>query len=211
MNIDQLKQEWASESGQTAEVTSLADVKKIKTPFDRIKRNILTESVIYLIAGVILLIAVLESRYLLVVTDPNAVVSFTVAVTTMFIGIINILLFLVVAFRFYAYMSRLDLSLPNSLSEFIFKFKLTVELYRSYNYTMMPLALILGLSINSHHIFDHVFQAYAKGSISIVATLISIIGFMVLVILGYWFTNYWVNKFYGKYIDELETINNELN
>ena len=203
MNLDEMKEEWNKEDSDNLEITESQLSSKTKSPVDSIRKNVLFESIFYLITGIVLFILVLNLN-----AEPLTHVA---AIVSSLVFLINIVLFVVFSFRYYFKMKNIHFGNRSSLREFIFSSKVAIELYRAYSFTLMPLASITGITIMSPNLVDHIYNAFQEGSVQTWTVFLVVGIYLVGLIFGYWFTNYWLKQAYGRHIDTLDEIQQELN
>ena len=190
MNFDKLQQQWQKEEVSTPEI-SLEHQHKINNPLQKIRKNMKME--IWLnIFSLILLIPLSK------VFSENPFLRWTMMMVFFFI----IFFF---TFKFYLfYIKTKDYSIDtlNNLLEIKFELRTLKELYQAYYVSSIPFFMgMLFLFLGQHDFFKYedLIMHYAPFIVffSIVALVIGI---------GVW----WFENYYGKYINQIENILNEL-
>lgn len=203
MNIDEIKKDWNSASAISPEITKASLLAKAKSPIESVRKNVLFECVFYLVTAIVLLV--------LPLTIKREPLTHVTALISSFVFLINVVLFVVFTIRFYIKMKKVDFSQSSSLREFIFQSRVGMELYRAYSFTLMPVGFFVSLSWTSNNIIDHIYKAFQDGSVRPWTVILALGFFFLLLMFGYWFTNYWIRSAYGKHIDALDEIQQELN
>ena len=190
MNFDKLQQQWQKEEVSAPEI-SLEHQHKINNPLQKIRKNMKME--IWLnIFSLILLIPLSK------VFSENPFLRWTMMMVFFFI----IFFF---TFKFYLfYIKTKDYSIDtlNNLLEIKFELRTLKELYQAYYVSSIPFfmgMLFLFLGKHDFFFFFDLIMHYAPFIVffSIVALVIGI---------GVW----WFENYYGKYINQIENILNEL-
>ena len=190
MNFDELQQQWQKEEVSAPEI-SLEHQHKINNPLQKIRKNMKME--IWLnIFSLILLIPLSK------VFSENPFLRWTMMMVFFFI----IFFF---TFKFYLfYIKTKDYSIDtlNNLLEIKFELRTLKELYQAYYVSSIPFFMgMLFLFLGQHDFFKYedLIMHYAPFIVffSIVALVIGI---------GVW----WFENYYGKYINQIENILNEL-
>ena len=190
MNFDKLQEQWQKEEVSTPEI-SLEHQNKINNPLQKIRKNMKME--IWLnIFSLILLIPLSK------VFSENPFLRWTMMMVFFFI----IFFF---TFKFYLfYIKTKDYSIDtlNNLLEIKFELRTLKELYQAYYVSSIPFFMgMLFLFLGKHDFFKYedLIMHYAPFIVffSIVALVIGI---------GVW----WFENYYGKYINQIENVLNEL-
>ena len=190
MNFDELQQQWQKEEVSAPEI-SLEHQHKINNPLQKIRKNMKME--IWLnVFSLILLIPLSK------VFSENPFLRWTMMMVFFFI----IFFF---TFKFYLfYIKTKDYSIDtlNNLLEIKFELRTLKELYQAYYVSSIPFFMeMLFLFLDQHDFFKYedLIMHYAPFIVffSIVALVIGI---------GVW----WFENYYGKYINQIENILNEL-
>ncbi|PCJ64967.1 MAG: hypothetical protein COA58_11900 [Bacteroidetes bacterium] len=203
MNLEEIKENWEEDNPTTAEIISLKDKKRVASPIQKISTNLIMEIIGYAISGILL------ATYM-VLSEEREPISQTLFVILSFIGCINIALYLVRAIKVYLSIKKINLTDPNSLKKFCFNFNVSLEMYKAYNNTMMPVAIFLGASIGSHNLFDHFYADYISNGFTPQFLLIMLIVFLIVLAAAYFLTWLAAHWFYGKHIKSIEELTNDL-
>lgn len=191
MELENFKELWNKDTGQEPPEISLEKQREIHSPLQMLKINMKTEF------------------WLMVVTLPLLLTSFPFASTDSNIRIISTFVtLLTVAFMSYFYSRFLKLykllqkgSINTNYDLFNLKTQLLIskEIYISYYISYIPLAFLLSLiKINFH--FDMEYNLAIFG-----------ISFLITLLLVCFIIKYWIYYMYGRYIDDVIYLVDELN
>ncbi|MFI5139601.1 MAG: hypothetical protein ACHQIM_17405 [Sphingobacteriales bacterium] len=212
MNIDDLKDAWGKDEPKgTNLTTTIAFSKKSASPVARIRRNMKSEFIAVLVSYAFLIMLMFygnQSAHYLNLTNP--VINASILVV--------FILFILNGFyfaRFYAFyhsFSRYDLNLRDSIRKIVYELELNVEIYKTYNFCVTPLAVLVTFMLlcgtNGMHYLQKVLSTstFASPLNLLVIFLVIIISFAVTYIC----INYHIRTQYGKYITELKKIMDDL-
>lgn len=191
MELDNFKELWNKDIGQDPPEISLEKQREIHSPLQMLKINMKTEF------------------WLMVVTLPLLLTSFPFASTDSNITTISTFVTaLTIVFIVYFYSRFLKLykllqknSINTNYDLFNLKTQLLIskEIYISYYISYIPLAFLLSLiKINFH--FDMEYNLAIFG-----------ISFLITLLLVYFIIKYWIYYMYGRYIDDVVILIDELN
>lgn len=191
MDLDNFKELWNKDTGQESPEFSLEKQNEIHSPLQMLKINMKTEF------------------WLMVVTLPLLLTSFPFASTDSNIRTISTFVtILTIGFISYFYSRFLKLykllqknSINTNYDLFNLKTQLLIskEIYISYYISYIPLAFLLSLiKINFH--FDMEYNLAIFG-----------MTFLITLLLLFFIIKYWIYYMYGRYIDDLVDLIDELN
>lgn len=206
MNIDELKDAWGQDEPKGMHLPSSTEtLGKTTSVVGRIRKNMKVEFIALLICyvGIILFIILykVQSSFFL---DITKILLFSIL-------ILNCFYF----FRFYVFyrtISRYDLNIKNNLRKIVYEMELTTEIYKTYNFSAMPLSVLTAIALISSKInFAHMRNVLTPGS-GISANAMLVICAMILIsyIITYFFISLHVHLTYGKYLAELKQLMNDL-
>ena len=197
MNIDDIKNTWnESDHDKDRELSIEKMNKKASGPLAKIKRSLLIE--------IVLIFSFFVAIPFLIQSVERTSITRLVVFVTGVITFLNFALFLVYVLRVYRKFPDAQNPVFKHVKEFVWNMKLNIELYRVFNYIMMPLALILGLCISGTKMIDHLYSGYLEGTILTWHWVIGGIIFIAVLLSAYWFTNYYVKQMYGRHLKELQ-------
>jgi hypothetical protein len=205
MNIDELKDAWnMDDSGDMRLHLDTMEFNKTVSVVDRIRKSMRMEFIALLVCYAIIIVFLFSD------SQPS-----------FFIDMIKILLFSILLlngfyyFRFYAFykkIGRYDLNMKSSLRKIVYELELNAEIYKTYSFSAMPLSVLTaGAYIASKLNFIHIYNSFAAGS-AISGRMMLWICSTILVsyIITYVLISLNVRLTYGKYIDELKQVMNDL-
>ncbi|MET3037606.1 hypothetical protein ABXT08_16005 [Chryseobacterium sp. NRRL B-14859] len=191
MELEHFKELWNRDIGQEPPEISLEKQREIHSPLHMLKINMETEF------------------WLMVVTLPTLLLNFPLASADSNIKTISVFVtLLTLAFIIYFYSRFLTLykllcqkSINTNYDLFNLKTQLLIskEIYISYYISYIPLAFLLSLiKINFH--FDMEYNLAIFG-----------ISFLITLLLVCFIIKYWIYYMYGRYIDDVVALVDELN
>jgi hypothetical protein len=197
MNIDELKNAWSEDvSDETPEI-SIEHTNKINLPLEKIRKNMRME--FWSTVGILIF------GFLVVwVPVPEAPFKFKFYLTVLlFSMVIVVSFFFSKFFKLYRDISNPMQKTYESLQDLMFQFKLNEQYYLSFMLSFVPF-LVCELIIVIEFIPHRVPLSDFKIATTIISTLA--IGLFGLFLLG----KYWYKGFYGKYVNQIENLLNEL-
>ncbi|MDN3692664.1 hypothetical protein QWZ06_10430 [Chryseobacterium tructae] len=191
MELENFKELWNKDTGQEPPEISLEKQRDIHSPLQMLKINMKTEF------------------WLMVVTLPLLLTSFPFASTDSNVRTISTLVtILTIAFMSYFYSRFLKLykllqknSINTNYDLFNLKTQLLIsrEIYISYYISYIPLAFLLSLiKINFHFEMEYNLAIFG-------------ISFFITLLLVCFIIKYWIYYMYGRYIDDVVYLVDELN
>lgn len=198
MNIHDLKNAWNEDvSDETPEI-SIEHKNKINLPLEKIRKNMRVE--FWSTVGILLFgFAVVWFPF------PNApLFKFKFYLTVLlFSMVIVVAFFFSKFFKLYKDISNPMMKTYESLQDLLFQFKLNEQYYLSFILSFVPF-LVCELIIVIEFIPHRVPMSNLHIAITIISSLA--IGLFGLFLLG----KYWFKTFYGKYVNQIEKLLNEL-
>ena len=211
MNIDDLKDAWSKDEPAGMHLPmSTETLGKTSSAVQKIRKNMKTEFIATLISYILLIGLIITMRFLV---GPGVQ-------TVFFLNITGILLFTVLILNFYYFsrfylfyksISRYDIRIKDSIRKIAYELELNTEIYKTYNFCVAPIAVLITLTLlGGKGVFDSftnilATSAFLSGSMLMIFATI-IISFSVT----YFFVNKHVRLQYGKYLDELKLIMDDL-
>jgi hypothetical protein len=205
MNIDDLKDAWNHDEPKGMQLPVSTDMLgKTNSALGRIRKNMKTEFVAVLI-------------------------SYTMFIALMFYGVRSVLFFNVTSifmfiilvlngfyfFRFYLFyksISRYDLNMKSSIRRVAYELELNTEIYKTYNFCVTPLAVLITFTLLcGNRRIGSVFYILASHVFTSTWNLMTAFAIILIsFIITYICINYHVRLQYGRYINELKQIMNDL-
>jgi len=205
MNIDDLKGAWGKDEPMGMKIpVSTAVLGKTSSAVARIRKNMKTE-----------FIAVLVSY-----TMFTALMFYGIQ-SALFFNVASIFMFVIIVlngfyyFRFYVFyksISQYDLNMRNSIGKIAYELELNAEIYKTYNFCVTPLAVIISFVLlcgNKGLGFMHYVLA-SKAFISPWNLLIAFAVILISFIITYICINHHIRTQYGKHITELKQVVDDL-
>lgn len=203
MNFDDLQSAWKKDSGNGGPVPeSVAKIKSANLPLDKVRKNLRNEFVYQFIA--IVLIGFLPQF-------PHFMPVFTFWFYIFYAMFVSIsVYFLVKLYVFYKRINNQVLNTKDNLYEIYFDIRLSMELYKTFTYALMPFVLIFFamfvVSMNQVEVEEMLHAGiYPK-----IAIYQLVIGFLVTMVTIGFVTEWWTHSFYGRYAKEIKKVLDQL-
>ncbi len=205
MNIDELKDAWGQDEPKGMRLPLSTELLgKSTSVVESIRKKMKAEFIALLICYTIMILFLFSGDQ-----------------SSFFIDMIKILLFSILLlngfyyFRFYVLyktIGRYDLNMKSSLRKIVYELELNAEIYKTYSFSAMPFSLLTaGAFVASKLNFIHMYNVFAPGSSVSVHTMVWICStILVSYIVTYLVISLTVRLTYGKYIDALKQILNDL-
>ena len=205
MNIDDLKEAWKyDEPNDLTLPLSTEILRKTNSAISKVRRNMKVEFISYLISYLML--------GLLIYNGVTSSIFFNI--TTIFIFILFVLNCFYF-FRFYVFykkIGRYDLNLRDSVGKLTYELELNIEIYKTYNMCITPFAVLIafillcgnnGLLFLKYILTQNIFMSPLTLLYVFITILISFLVTYILI-------NIHTRQIYGKQLDNLKRINNDL-
>jgi hypothetical protein len=200
MNFDELQSAWQSDKGNDIVVPdSVTKLRSVTTPVQRIRRNMRREFI------VMICLVIACAFFPLIYTEQELARGPFYAMYTALI-IINIFYYV----KFYFFYKRLNtttLTSKDSLYAVYYDIKLNVEMYRCFNYSVIPLVMlyqvmvIMGLPPVKAAAFE------SRQIYFIIMFCLMFLFFIAAMII---FVEWWIRYFYGNYLRQVQKVLDEL-
>jgi uncharacterized membrane protein (DUF485 family) len=205
MNIDDLKDAWSNDEPKGMQLpVSTAMLGKTTSAVGRIRKNMKTEFIAVSISFVLFVA--------LMFYGVHSAFLFNIASVYMFIiTVLNGFYF----FRFYLFyksISRYDLNMKNSIRKITYELELNTEIYKTYNFCITPVVVLISF-ILLYGNKGTGFMRYVLASNAFTSPWSLLIAFSVILIsftITYVCIYFHVRLQYGRYINELKQIMNDL-
>ncbi|MFT3794752.1 hypothetical protein [Flavobacterium sp.] len=203
MNFDDLQSAWKNDSGKGGPIPdSIAKIKSANLPLDKVRKNLRNEFFYQIIAIVWIGFLPMYPKFI-------AALDFWFYIFyTMFVSISGY--FLVKLYLFYKRINNQDLSTKDALYETYYDIRLSIELYKTFTYSLMPFVLIFFgmfvLSLNQGA-FE---QMIETGDFPKSVGYQFAFGFIVAMLTIGFVTELWTHSFYGKYAKEIRKVIDQL-
>lgn len=200
MNFDELQSAWQSDKGNDIVVPdSVTKLRSVATPVQHIRRNMRKEFVVMTILAVACAFLPLMYSKEQLARGPYYAMYAALIILTVFYYI-----------KFYLFYKRLNattLTSKENLYEVYYDIKLHVEMYRSFNYAIIPVLLLYQVMviISLPPVKAAAFTSRQTYFIIIFSiTFLFFIGIMMV------FVEWWIKYFYGNYLTQIRKILDEL-
>ncbi|WP_312901227.1 hypothetical protein [Chryseobacterium taichungense] len=196
MNIDELKNTWNQDDSfdETPEI-STEQKNKINLPLEKIRKNMRMEfwSTIAMFVFAFAVIALSPGLF-----------KFKFYISILIASMVFVTFFFYIQFfKLYNNMSNPLMKTYDSLKDLLYQFQLNKQYYLSFYLSFVPF-LVCEIII----VLEFIPRPVPLSNLQVATTLIGtmVITMPLLFIIGKW----WFNKFYGKYILQVEDLVNEL-
>lgn len=201
MNFENLKNAWAEDTKtQLPTVPSNSLQRNTTSVIARIRRNIKNEFIAILFSYLIIIVV-----YIYFSKEP---LSMLIAGTGCFLLIIQSIYYYSRFYIFYRRTSSYDLSLKKSIRNIVYELELNIEIYKTYSFCAMPLAMLVGLSlVSSNGVYVFVRELIISGAFLKTGNILIIcVILLVSQVITAIFLNLHIHLQYGKYLKELKKI-----
>ena len=205
MNIDELKDAWKNDEPKGMNFRAEAAMTgKTTSAVGRIRKNMKTEFIAVLISYTMFTALMFYGL--------QSVLFFNLASIFMFIIIVLNSFYYFRFYLFYKSISRYDLNMKNSIRKITYELELNAEIYKTYNFCVTPLAVLItfillcgnrGIGFMQYLLASNVFNSPWNLPIAFAVILISFI-------ITYICINHHVRIQYGRYINELKQVMDDL-
>jgi hypothetical protein len=202
MNFDDIKSAWDSEENDHVAVPSGVDqLKTLQLPIEKLRTNMKWELNLQLATLVIIGFCPRYTYFSPVLIVPFYAVYFVAVV-------ISIYYFS----RFYLFYERLGAATLRSkdhLTELYYEARLNIEMYKSFAYTLIPLALI-GVALHMASSPDEKLKLIFQAALTHQWVAVLIVGLFLFVMLMIMVvTELWVKAYYGRYLKQIKIVLDE--
>jgi hypothetical protein len=205
MNIDELKDAWSQDEPKGMKLPMSTEMLgKTTSVLGGLRKKMKAELISLLICYTLIIVVLFEGVKSPLFFNVTSILLFSLLV-------INIFYY----FRFYVFYKstgRYDLSMAKSVSKIAYELELNAEIYKTHSFSAIPLSILTSLTlIGSKLTFDHMPHVLtANGFISPLAML----GIFAIILISFAVTHVFINLHvrlsYGKYLNELKQIMNDL-
>ena len=205
MNIDDLKGAWSEDEFAGVKLpVSTAVLGKTTSAVSRIRRNMKAEFI-----GLLISYAALTALLLYDIKSP---LLFNISCVLIFI-VLGLTSFYYSRFYFfYKSISRYDLNMKNNINKMAYELELNVEIYKTFNFCIVPLASLVGFTLLCGENGLHFMQRVLTTDIFVTpASLLLVLATIAIsFIITYLCVIHHVRVQYGKYLTELKQIKDDL-
>ncbi|OKS89581.1 hypothetical protein [Mucilaginibacter polytrichastri] len=203
MNIDDLKDAWKNDdSGFTHKSLSAAIQGQTTSAVTKIRRKMRNEFIATIVSYFILLGTLLRKQ------DPflfniTCILFFTMVVLNGY--------YFFKFYLFYRSMGQYNLSLKSSISKVAYELELNMEIYKTYNFCVTPLAIMVGIGILCGKNASVFIQQGLGSGVNATHHLIVMLCFLLIsFIVAFILIEWHVKLMYGRYLKELKLIISDL-
>ncbi|WP_184543982.1 hypothetical protein [Mucilaginibacter sp. FT3.2] len=204
MNIDDLKDAWNNNEPKGMQLPdSRVITGKTTSVIDKVRSNMKSEFIATIAAYPVIIAFLIFSHQ-----------------TPFFFNIASVLLFTVMIlnayfyFRFYTFYKstgRYNFSVKESIRKITYELELNTEIYKAYNFCVVPLAIILTITLFcGKSVSGYAQHILASDSISVKSMLFIFLNILCSFAITFAITNYYIKSLYGKHIAELKQIIDDL-
>lgn len=196
MNFDDIKSAWSNDNDDNVVVPSSVDqLKTLQLPVEKLRSNMKIEFYVQLFSLILIGFLPRYTYFAPVLIIPFYVVYFVaVAISVYYFFKFHL---------FYKQLNTATLRSKDRLYALYYEAKLSIEMYKSYAYTLIPFALLemaMHMASRQDSKMKAVFQAAVTNQ-AIAITMVSVFLTMLLLLMA--ITTFWVNSYYGKYMKQI--------
>lgn len=202
MNFDDIKSAWDSEENDPVVVPSSVDqLKTLQLPIEKLRKNMKAEFYLQLVT---LIFFGFCPRY--AYFSPALVVPFY---GVYFVGVAISIYYFSKFHLFYERLSAPTLRSKDHLYELYYEARLNIEMYKSFAYTLIPLALI-GVVLHTVSTQNEKLKVIFQGALIYQWVAVLLVGsFLFTVLLIMVVTELWVRFYYGRYLKQIKIVLDE--
>jgi len=200
MNIDDLKDAWNNDEPQGMQLPDNTVInRKTTSVIDKVRSNMKSEFIATIAAYPFIIAYLVFSHQ-----------------TPFFFNIASVLLFTVMILngyfyaRFYAFYKTTgsyNFSVKESIRKITYELELNTEIYKAYNFCVVPLAIILTITLFcGKSISGYLQHLLVSDTISVKSMLFIFMNIVCSFAITFAITNYYIKSLYGKHIAELKQV-----
>ncbi len=205
MNIDDLKDAWSQDEPRDMKLpVSKEMLGKTTSAVSSIRKKMRAEFIALMVCYAIIVWFLFSGYQSSVFTDMIRILLFSILLLNGFYY-----------FRFYVFyktMGRYDLNMKSSLRKIVYELELNTEIYKTYSFSATPLSVLTaGAAIAGKLHFIHLQNILShSGNIPVNIMLWICSTIVISYIITYFCISLAVRVTYGKYINELKQVMNDL-
>jgi hypothetical protein len=213
MNFDDIKKEMNASVEELPKRKFNIDLNKGKNnPVQLIRSNMIKE-ILFVVFGIVLFLI-----YPFILSEMGMEMPALEKSTYMIFMSLNALmmsLYIMKLIVFVKKSSNFSTNTRDSIKEYVYEVRLTLESYKAYvvaSSLLIPIPIFALLSFRNgwDKSSDYNFERWFTLQISTNELLVVIVSYLIFSVLFYWITMAWAKHLYGKHVAELETIVNDL-
>jgi hypothetical protein len=203
MNIDDLKDAWKNDEPKYAHASiSVAMQGRTSSAVTKIRSKMRWEFIATIVSYLILLAVLFSGQ------DPFL---FNITCILFFVMILLNGYYFFKFYIFYQSMGRYDASLKSSISKVAYELELNTEIYKTYNFCITPLAVMVAIAILCGKAATRFIQTGLSAGPDGTKHLLMILGIMLISFtVAFALIEVHVKTMYGKYLKELKSIISDL-
>jgi hypothetical protein len=205
MNIDDLKDAWNNDEPQGMQLPNNTQaLGKTNSAIAKVRSNMKSEFIATVVSYPFLVWFLIYNHQTSFFLNLASVLLLTIFVLNTY--------FYVRFYTFYKAIARYDLNIRESIRKVAYELELNTEIYKTYNFCITPLALMLIVSLFCS-------QSVSKYALMILTSekflssglmLWLILTIIVSIIAAYLINIYYIHALYGKYVKELKQVVDDL-
>lgn len=200
MNFDELQSAWNSDEGKDAVLPeTLQRLKSAHMPVTKLRKNMRTEFIM-----LIVFFFLMGFFPLLSIRGVPPVPFYAMYTALIMLAVFHLTKF----YRFYQRLHANTLSSKDNLYEVYYDIKLNIEMYKSFNYSIIPLIMLYLVMVILD--LDHLAAAPVTPHKKMVIIISFVVTFIAMVVVVIALVEWWVGCFYGKYLRQVGKLLDEL-
>ncbi len=206
-NLEEIQKEWNQQDPTIPIPEDLSCLKKAKNPIEKIRRNMMTELHVIVVAILFLIIVPFLKVYQI------SGISELIYYVVLFLMVVSTLPSYINFYSYYKKSAGVQYNSYRSVSKIYYELKNMIRIYKTVNYVLIPYTFILLFIILSKGKSEFIFQclmdlpgSFTPENYVYFIALGCVVLFTLLAIL---FVALWVKQFYSKHLKNLEEILNQ--
>ncbi|SEK48843.1 hypothetical protein SAMN04488505_101291 [Chitinophaga rupis] len=200
MNFDELQSAWNSDEGKGAVLPeTLQRLKSAHMPVTKLRKNMRKEFIM-----LVIIFSLMGFFPLLSIQGVPTIPFYAMYTALIMLTVFHLTKF----YRFYQRLHANTLSSKDNLYEVYYDIKLNIEMYKSFNYSIIPLIMLYLVMIVLD--LDHFTTTPVTPHKKMVIIISFVITFIVAVIVVIVLVEWWVSYAYGKYLRQVGKLLDEL-
>jgi hypothetical protein len=204
MNIDDLKDTWNNDEPKGMQLPdSTVITGKTISVIDKVRANMKSEFIATIIAYPIIIAYLVFSHTRPLFFNVTSVLLFTIMILNAYFY-----------FRFYTFYKsagQYNLAVKAGIRKITYDLELNTEIYKAYNFCVVPLAMILTIALFcGKQVSGYLQHVLTSDTISVAGMAAILLTILLSFIITLATTNYYIKTLYGKYITELKQVIDDL-
>lgn len=204
MNIDDLKDTWSNDEPKGMQLPDNTVITgKTTSVIDKVRSNMKSEFIATIAAYPVIIAYLIFSGQKPFFFNFACILLFTVMILNAYFY-----------FRFYTFYKSTgsyNFSVKESIRKITYELELNTEIYKAYNFCVVPLAMILTITLFcGKSVSGYIQHLLVSDTISVKSMAFIFANILCSFGITFAITNYYIKSLYGKHIAELKQVVNDL-